>query len=846
MKIRWRWCTALLVVFVLVTCMVPGEAHAVYAGDIAAYAANFIGYPYVWGTHGPNSFDCSGFVYYVYNHFGIPLYTSSSEYWSNPDSIGRVISESEAVPGDIISWDGHVAIYSGNGYCINALNPDYGVCSIRVTSYTNGGGVVNPAHHYIRVNGVDPSSNHDPTGHLDEYTGGVCSVYVRGWAQDSDTPNQSLDIHVYVGGPAGSGASNHVIKADKYRSDLGGYYGFDETIQVNETGTQPIYIYAINKPNGNNPCIGSATVTISPKVTPTAISIKDSLTVQAGKSSTLSVTYSPSDTHSDYQGVTWTSSNENVATVNSSGRVSGVNEGTAIITATSTYNSRLKATCTVTVTKAIPVPEISAVDIDGYNVHIAWNASALIDENDVRTYNVRVQTSYYSNVFSASGITDTFCDVVLSGPGTYRAIVTAVNATTGATSTNATQTFTVGWVITGDWQESSSLPSNVTEETCDIEYKHTYRTTAESSPGSGWSQVSGSGNTTYVNDGAVWETEYQQQTSETLVQVGSYYYHWCGASTGTDAEHHQIGGFTDYHVAGDPGSFNVVYSHADYQDPSLTFYQLTWIGGPWAGGRAWCAAERSDYWYLMYQYQNRRAVTTYTWTKTDDWTDVKDSNAYSIRYRFRLKDTESPLVNSLSVTAVTPRDYTLLCSASDDTGISKIVFYSWTDSESESSAVAQEITVSNSPKSADVNATISISDHGNAKDVYYNTKVLVYDMRGNVTEYKEDSGKVYMPVLMHNNSRKLILPADLLTVEAGAFDSAIGFGEVVLPEGATAIGSRAFAECNRLTLIYMPDSAVAIAADAFADSNNVVFMCASNNAAAAFAREHGIPYFTGE
>ena len=44
----------------------------------------------------------------------------------------------------------------------------------------------------------------------------------------------------------------------------------------------------------------------------------------------------------------------------------------------------------------------------------------------------------------------------------------------------------------------------------------------------------------------------------------------------------------------------------------------------------------------------------------------------------------------------------------------------------------------------------------------------------------------------------------------------------------------------------MPDSVEEIAADAFADSANVVFLCASNNAAAAFARANDIPYFTGE
>jgi hypothetical protein len=47
----------------------------------------------------------------------------------------------------------------------------------------------------------------------------------------------------------------------------------------------------------------------------------------------------------------WTSSNEGVATVDQSGKVTAVAEGTAVITATSKDNEEIKATCTITVTK---------------------------------------------------------------------------------------------------------------------------------------------------------------------------------------------------------------------------------------------------------------------------------------------------------------------------------------------------------------------------------------------------------------------------------------------------------------------------------------------------------------
>ena len=122
--------------------------------QIVEYAKGYLGYPYVLNTHGPNSFDCSGFVYYVFKEkFGIELSTGSSDYWNNPGAFGTVVSESEAMPGDVVSWSGHVGIYIGNGQVINALNPSSGVCIIKVNAYCNSSGTQNPPHKYIRISG---------------------------------------------------------------------------------------------------------------------------------------------------------------------------------------------------------------------------------------------------------------------------------------------------------------------------------------------------------------------------------------------------------------------------------------------------------------------------------------------------------------------------------------------------------------------------------------------------------------------------------------------------------------------------------------------------------------------
>ena len=82
-----------------------------------------LGKPYVWGAEGPNTFDCSGLICYVYGQNGIKMPRTSRE----QANVGTTISQSQLQPGDLIfsSTDGsgrvtHVGIYIGNGQMIHA------------------------------------------------------------------------------------------------------------------------------------------------------------------------------------------------------------------------------------------------------------------------------------------------------------------------------------------------------------------------------------------------------------------------------------------------------------------------------------------------------------------------------------------------------------------------------------------------------------------------------------------------------------------------------------------------------------------------------------------------------
>ena len=94
-------------------------------------AEKHIGKRYVFGANGPNNFDCSSFVCWVYTHSGIKNMPRTTA-WGIYKNYCNPVSPSEAKAGDIIFFKGtynsgspisHVGIYVGGGYMIHAGDP---------------------------------------------------------------------------------------------------------------------------------------------------------------------------------------------------------------------------------------------------------------------------------------------------------------------------------------------------------------------------------------------------------------------------------------------------------------------------------------------------------------------------------------------------------------------------------------------------------------------------------------------------------------------------------------------------------------------------------------------------
>lgn len=117
-----------------------------------AIARQQIGKPYVWGAVGPNGFDCSGLIWYAYQHAGHP--------WPRYNDAGQAahgqrISQANLLPGDLVRPHvGHIQMYSGRGNIVEAPSTGHPVRERSMWGFYDGtrivaatGGAASPTGH---------------------------------------------------------------------------------------------------------------------------------------------------------------------------------------------------------------------------------------------------------------------------------------------------------------------------------------------------------------------------------------------------------------------------------------------------------------------------------------------------------------------------------------------------------------------------------------------------------------------------------------------------------------------------------------------------------------------------
>lgn len=129
----------------------PGEVvdtKDVDPAQLVAFAKTQLGVPYLYGSTDPaKGFDCSGFITYVFNHFGIAVPRSSIDF----TNVGKEVSEAAAAPGDLILFTGTDSAehFVGHMGIVTTAAPD----SLRFIHATSGkayGVTITPLNNYYK------------------------------------------------------------------------------------------------------------------------------------------------------------------------------------------------------------------------------------------------------------------------------------------------------------------------------------------------------------------------------------------------------------------------------------------------------------------------------------------------------------------------------------------------------------------------------------------------------------------------------------------------------------------------------------------------------------------------
>lgn len=371
--------------------------------------------------------------------------------------------------------------------------------------------------------------------------------------------------------------------------------------------------------------------------------------------------------------------------------------------------------------------------------------------------------------------------------------------------TEALKTLTL-YFVTGveagaNWKE---IPANLLpylDDSTEVEYRHTYKQNARTSPGEGWEMIE-QGAVQYEDDGPQYESDNELETSATRVLVGYYYFHWC--NDGETANYYQKDYLPIKHTV-PMSQINTVYSvqekGTDGDGSGRKYYHLIWLSGQWAGGAASCGDPGSRIWYRGGIYQNKKAYQINTYQKVSDWSTELDPTATLVEYRIRKKQ----------------------YSVSFDAGAGTFDI---------------EYLYKNAGEDLMLPSAVPVRD--------------LYEFIGWNTAY-DGTGKTYLPGAVYDKDESIVLyanwreqasmelPNALRTIDEEAF---AGINAVIfrIPPTCKEIKSRAFLNCSNLRRIYISSSTSQISVDAFDGCVNLVICAPAGSTAIKVAKYNDIPY----
>lgn len=238
----------------------PSSGGASFARPVVAQSGPVYGgdplVPYAWvcfsGATTHNTDSCG---YVSATNVTLTVWTDHS------NTQTRVLTDQFSVEW----WWGPGVRFGDSGGGVYGLNPDGSAIALGILSACAGNATGSDCANQgtasfakistalARTNTRLAATGRRPFGSFDGISSGAGSVNVSGWAMDPDLARSASQVHVYVGGPAGSGAPGYALTADTYRPDVGAAYpntgnshGLYGTLPAPRGTNDPVYVYAID------------------------------------------------------------------------------------------------------------------------------------------------------------------------------------------------------------------------------------------------------------------------------------------------------------------------------------------------------------------------------------------------------------------------------------------------------------------------------------------------------------------------------------------------------------------------------------------------------------------------